>query len=88
MENEANVHHALTTYHPCLVLEPQQPYIGVPGLEGHGLSEEDRRRVQRFDPADDHQDQPGFFCARFRKVRSLYDPPPSSEERGGGGTKA
>ncbi|KAM4828840.1 tRNA (cytosine(72)-C(5))-methyltransferase NSUN6 isoform 1-T2 [Thomomys bottae] len=49
-ENEEQVSWALTTY-PCLQLQPQEPQIGGKGMVGAGLSLEQLRLLQRFDPS-------------------------------------
>lgn len=50
-----------------LKLEKPKIRLGEVGVEGMGLSDEERELVQRFEPWGRH-DTPGFFCARFRKV--------------------
>ena len=44
-------------------------YSGLPGLEGMGLTDDERRMVLRFDPStkDPANDTIGFFVAKFRK---------------------
>nr|XP_048316639.1 tRNA (cytosine(72)-C(5))-methyltransferase NSUN6 isoform X2 [Myodes glareolus] len=49
-ENEEQVAWALTTF-PCLQLQPQDPQIGGEGMAGAGLSLEQLRQLQRFDPS-------------------------------------
>ncbi|XP_050000717.1 tRNA (cytosine(72)-C(5))-methyltransferase NSUN6 isoform X3 [Alexandromys fortis] len=49
-ENEEQVAWALTTF-PCLQLQPQEPQIGGQGMVGAGLSLEQLRQLQRFDPS-------------------------------------
>ncbi|XP_048223438.1 tRNA (cytosine(72)-C(5))-methyltransferase NSUN6 isoform X1 [Perognathus longimembris pacificus] len=49
-ENEEQVAWALTTY-PCLQLQPQEPQLGGEGMVGAGLSLEQLRHLQRFDPS-------------------------------------
>uniref|UniRef100_A0A7S2ZNZ9 SAM-dependent MTase RsmB/NOP-type domain-containing protein n=4 Tax=Rhodosorus marinus TaxID=101924 RepID=A0A7S2ZNZ9_9RHOD len=64
-ENEGNVRFALDEF--PLKLEKPKIRLGGVGVEGMGLSDEERELVQRFEPWGRH-DTPGFFCARFRKV--------------------
>ncbi|KAM6162101.1 tRNA (cytosine(72)-C(5))-methyltransferase NSUN6 isoform 4-T4 [Erethizon dorsatum] len=49
-ENEEQVAWALSTF-PCLQLQPQEPQIGGEGMMGAGLSLEQRRQLQRFNPS-------------------------------------
>eukprot|EP00271_Cylindrocystis_brebissonii_P019746 TRINITY_DN6197_c0_g1_i1.p1 TRINITY_DN6197_c0_g1~~TRINITY_DN6197_c0_g1_i1.p1 ORF type:complete len:467 (+),score=45.68 TRINITY_DN6197_c0_g1_i1:200-1402(+) len=74
-ENEALVRYALDKY-PELILVPQDPHLGGPGLiggldvfDGVGSKEWLRKGeedlVQRFDPCGPH-DTIGFFIAKFR----------------------
>ncbi|XP_023561216.1 putative methyltransferase NSUN6 [Octodon degus] len=49
-ENEEQVAWALSTF-PCLQLQPQEPQIGGEGMMGAGLSLEQLRQLQRFDPS-------------------------------------
>uniref|UniRef100_A0A2K6EI01 NOP2/Sun RNA methyltransferase 6 n=1 Tax=Propithecus coquereli TaxID=379532 RepID=A0A2K6EI01_PROCO len=49
-ENEEQVAWALTTF-PCLQLQPQEPQIGGEGMMGAGLSFEQLKQLQRFDPS-------------------------------------
>nr|XP_027784478.1 tRNA (cytosine(72)-C(5))-methyltransferase NSUN6 isoform X1 [Marmota flaviventris] len=49
-ENEEQVAWALTTF-PCLQLQPQEPQIGGEGMVGAGLSFEQLKQLQRFDPS-------------------------------------
>ncbi|XP_063093957.1 tRNA (cytosine(72)-C(5))-methyltransferase NSUN6 isoform X3 [Cavia porcellus] len=49
-ENEEQVAWALSTF-PCLQLQPQEPRIGEEGMMGAGLSLEQLRQLQRFDPS-------------------------------------
>ena len=76
MENEENVKHALDMYPLELEFAPVHARIGRPGLEGFGLSVEQRQMIQRFDPTDCEtvNDSIGFFVARFRKTMSMRDP--------------
>ncbi|XP_045390327.1 tRNA (cytosine(72)-C(5))-methyltransferase NSUN6 isoform X4 [Lemur catta] len=49
-ENEEQVAWALTMF-PCLQLQPQEPQIGGEGMMGAGLSFEQLKQLQRFDPS-------------------------------------
>nr|KAF6388124.1 NOP2/Sun RNA methyltransferase 6 [Myotis myotis] len=49
-ENEEQVAWALTAF-PCLQLQPQEPHIGGQGMLGAGLSLEQLKQLQRFDPS-------------------------------------
>nr|XP_011750431.1 putative methyltransferase NSUN6 isoform X5 [Macaca nemestrina] len=49
-ENEEQVAWALTKF-PCLQLQPQEPHIGGEGMRGAGLSCEQLKQLQRFDPS-------------------------------------
>ncbi|KAL4699005.1 hypothetical protein H8959_011662 [Pygathrix nigripes] len=49
-ENEEQVAWALTKF-PCLQLQPQEPQIGGEGMRGAGLSCEQLKQLQRFDPS-------------------------------------
>ncbi|XP_025786046.1 putative methyltransferase NSUN6 isoform X1 [Puma concolor] len=49
-ENEEQVAWALATF-PCLQLQPQEPQIGGEGMMGAGLSSEQLKQLQRFDPS-------------------------------------
>ncbi|XP_063466220.1 tRNA (cytosine(72)-C(5))-methyltransferase NSUN6 isoform X7 [Symphalangus syndactylus] len=49
-ENEEQVAWALTKF-PCLRLQPQEPQIGGEGMRGAGLSCEQLKQLQRFDPS-------------------------------------
>ncbi|XP_014396877.1 PREDICTED: putative methyltransferase NSUN6 isoform X3 [Myotis brandtii] len=49
-ENEEQVAWALTAF-PCLQLQPQEPHIGGQGMLGAGLSFEQLKQLQRFDPS-------------------------------------
>lgn len=78
-ENEMMVAHILREF-PFLELVDTVPHVASPGLAGMGLSEEQRRMVQRFQPgmpgSDDgsaqhvHGQTTGFFIAAFRKTGS------------------
>ncbi|XP_077058083.1 tRNA (cytosine(72)-C(5))-methyltransferase NSUN6 isoform X1 [Siphateles boraxobius] len=48
-ENEEQVAWVLKTF-PCLTLEPQVPHLGSEGMQGAGLSCDQRRLLQRFRP--------------------------------------
>ena len=67
-ENEGMIRYILQEY-PCMELLPVIPSlnVGQPGLEGYGLTEEERKYVRRFDPSDEVADTMGFFVALFRK---------------------
>jgi 16S rRNA C967 or C1407 C5-methylase (RsmB/RsmF family) len=63
-ENEGVIAWALETF-PTLRLVSQHPFVlARPGLSGFGLTEEQCRLVQRFDPTDS-LDTIGFFVAKF-----------------------
>ena len=63
-ENEEVVAWALETF-PFLHLVSQLPFVlARPGLSGFGLTDEQCRLVQRFDPTDP-PDTIGFFMAKF-----------------------
>ncbi|XP_001377237.2 tRNA (cytosine(72)-C(5))-methyltransferase NSUN6 isoform X2 [Monodelphis domestica] len=49
-ENEEQVAWALTAF-PCLQLQSQEPHIGGEGMMGAGLSLEQLKQLQRFDPS-------------------------------------
>ncbi|XP_029444599.1 putative methyltransferase NSUN6 isoform X5 [Rhinatrema bivittatum] len=49
-ENEEQVAWALATF-PCLQLESQEPHIGGEGMMGAGLSTDQLKLLQRFDPS-------------------------------------
>lgn len=49
-ENEEQVAWALSAF-PCLQLQPQEPHIGGQGMLGAGLSFEQLKQLQRFDPS-------------------------------------
>eukprot|EP01132_Coremiostelium_polycephalum_P001288 gene1288-1627_t len=68
-ENEENVAFVLNNYSHCMKLQVQHPHIGNIGLENCGLSDEDRSKVQRFDPSDSIGSI-GFFIAKFIKLKS------------------
>uniref|UniRef100_A0A2D4NHT6 SAM-dependent MTase RsmB/NOP-type domain-containing protein n=1 Tax=Micrurus spixii TaxID=129469 RepID=A0A2D4NHT6_9SAUR len=50
-ENEKQVAWALETF-PCLQLKSQEPHIGGEGMMGAGLSPEQLKLLQRFDPSE------------------------------------
>jgi 16S rRNA C967 or C1407 C5-methylase (RsmB/RsmF family) len=64
-ENEGMVRHILDEY-PCMKLQPIDFDIGLCGLPGFGLSDQERTYVRRFDPSD-AADTMGFFVAKFSK---------------------
>ena len=64
-ENEHVVAWALA-HLPTLELVRAEPYLGGPGLANHGLTHEEARLVQRFDPVE--HDTIGFFVACFQRV--------------------
>ena len=66
-ENEEMVRYILDTY-PSMELLPIDYNIGLAGLPGHGLNDDERGMVRRFDPSD-AADTPGFFVAKFVKRR-------------------
>ncbi|CAH0398353.1 unnamed protein product [Chilo suppressalis] len=74
-ENEGMVLWALEKF-PCLKLVRADPLHGSPGLQGCGLSDEQRMMVQRFSPEIDplrptepiYRDTIGFFIATFTKI--------------------
>jgi 16S rRNA C967 or C1407 C5-methylase (RsmB/RsmF family) len=63
-ENECNVAYALRSL--PLQLIPAEPRIAPCGRAGCGLTEEQRRMVQRFEPGGE-LDTNGFFVAAFQK---------------------
>ena len=63
-ENEEQVANALRHF-PCLRLVPALPRVGREGRPGLGLDTDQRRMVQRFEPAE--QECEGFFLAKFVK---------------------
>lgn len=68
-ENEGIVKFILSEF-PCMKLVPIADYIpGRAGLEGLGLSDEERGMVRRFDPSDTATDTMGFFVAKFIKIK-------------------
>jgi methyltransferase NSUN6 len=68
LENEGMVRHILDKY-PEMQLLPIDAPLGVPGLPGHGLDEQECGCVRRFDPTDSN-DTMGFFVAKFCKRAS------------------
>ncbi len=75
-ENEGMVRHILSEY-PCMELLPinvpsswREKRLGSPGLEGFGLSPEERNCLCRFDPSS-AGDTMGFFVTLFRKRSSI-----------------
>lgn len=70
-ENEQIVKWALDTY-PCLDLVPARPpHLGEQGLDGYGLTSEEREKLQRFDPSSQEVDTNGFFISKFTKKTSV-----------------
>lgn len=67
-ENEANVAFTLREFGHCMELLPLEG-PGQKGLPGHGLSDEQRSFVRRFDPSDKELDCMGFFLAKFHKKK-------------------
>jgi len=67
-ENEGMVQYILTEF-PCMQLLPINLDIGLPGLPGMGLRENDRSFVRRFDPSNS-LDTMGFFVAKFAKGKT------------------
>lgn len=82
-ENEQQVAWILSTY-PNMKLLQQEPRVGRPGLHGHNVSEEDCKKLQRFDwcYVDENiienqnvqidircRDTIGFFIAKFVKLK-------------------
>ncbi len=56
-----------------LQLVKQHPHVGGIGLPDIGLSNDERKLVQRFDPGVDHEcDSAGFFIAKFTKTDHFY----------------
>lgn len=49
-ENEDQVAWALKTF-PCLQIQAQEPHVGGEGMAGSGLSPDQRKLLQRFDPS-------------------------------------
>lgn len=72
-ENERMVRHILDEY-PFMTLLPIEIQLGLPGLPGVGLNDQERSMVRRFDPTDE-ADTMGFFIAKFVKsdVNSKLD---------------
>jgi len=66
-ENEEMVRHILDDYKNMKLLPIQIP-IGLSGLKGCGLNDEERKKVRRFDPSDTDADTMGFFVAKFEKT--------------------
>jgi methyltransferase NSUN6 len=68
MENECNVAYVLDRYADCMsLLQLPTKCHGHEGLAGHGLTEEQRLCVRRFDTADRKDNCMGFFIAKFQK---------------------
>ncbi|XP_031637499.1 tRNA (cytosine(72)-C(5))-methyltransferase NSUN6 isoform X2 [Contarinia nasturtii] len=77
-ENERNVAYMLEKYGKVLELETATPVFGNPGLKNAGLSDDERRKVQRFGPDFENPenqvtiiDSTGFFICKFRKIAKL-----------------
>ena len=75
-ENEGTVSHILKEY-PSMELLPidlplpwREKNLGLPGLDGFGLSDKERDCVCRFDPSSTG-DTMGFFVALFQKRSSI-----------------
>jgi 16S rRNA C967 or C1407 C5-methylase (RsmB/RsmF family) len=71
-ENEMVVNYVLAEHksmelRPLDLSESMKKDFGRPGLEGFGLTEEQRMMVRRFEPGDADQDTMGFFVALFHK---------------------
>ena len=64
-ENESMVRYILDNF-PSLQLIPIKCKLGIPGLSGVGLNEDECSKVRRFDPHHT-QDTMGFFVALFQK---------------------
>ncbi|XP_032956497.1 tRNA (cytosine(72)-C(5))-methyltransferase NSUN6 isoform X2 [Rhinolophus ferrumequinum] len=69
-ENEEQVAWALTTF-PCLQLQPQEPQIGGEGMMGAGLSFEQLKQLQRFDPSVVPLPDTDFDSLRDAKVEDM-----------------
>lgn len=69
-ENEEQVAWALTTF-PCLQLQPQEPQIGGEGMMGAGLSLEQLKQLQRFDPSVVPLPDTDFDSLRDAKVEDM-----------------
>lgn len=67
LENEQNVAFVLQEFGSCINLLSLAKGPGQTGLEGQGLSLEQRQSVRRFDPSDARDDCMGFFVAKFQK---------------------
>ena len=70
-ENEGNVAYALAKF-PLKLVAPEQ-HFGDPGMVVCGLSAEDAKLVQRFDPDSSDYDCIGFFAAKFVKTAPFAD---------------
>ena len=67
-ENEHVVAWALREFSDYLILVESEIKIGEPGLRNAGLNEEERHRVQRFEPGIAAGEETiGFFVAKFKK---------------------
>ncbi|XP_012368131.1 putative methyltransferase NSUN6 isoform X1 [Octodon degus] len=69
-ENEEQVAWALSTF-PCLQLQPQEPQIGGEGMMGAGLSLEQLRQLQRFDPSTAPLQDTDLDSLREAKVEDM-----------------
>jgi len=70
-ENERMVRYILDHFKE-MKLVPISINIGLPGLQGCGLSDKERGMVLRFDPSN-VADTMGFFIAKFQKVEEAND---------------
>ncbi|XP_048379269.1 tRNA (cytosine(72)-C(5))-methyltransferase NSUN6 isoform X2 [Stegostoma tigrinum] len=61
-ENEEQVAWALDSF-PCLSLQPQEPHLGEEGMMGAGLSYDQRKLLQRFDPASVTEECTSVSCS-------------------------
>ena len=69
LENERNVAFVLQEFSNLVTLVPLSTKgPGQPGLAGHGLNDEQRMCVRRFDPSDKQDNCMGFFVAKFQKI--------------------
>lgn len=69
LENEHNVAFVLHEYANLMKLVPLPTNgPGQAGLPGHGLKDEQRMCVRRFDPSGKQDNCMGFFVAKFQKL--------------------
>ncbi|CAG8550333.1 1552_t:CDS:2 [Paraglomus brasilianum] len=69
LENEHVVGWALREFSDYLILVEPEIKIGEPGLRNAGLNEEERHRVQRFEPGiAGGEETIGFFVAKFKRI--------------------